>query len=179
MKERLHSRTMTIETFDTGDETITVEGTLEDRRFQTYRSFSRNVKVEPGYIHHMIVTMTLSLPKLEIIDIEATMPVIPHTECSEIKDAVKRLKHVVIRHGFTDEVQRRFGKTEGCIHMLNLILAMGSAAVQGMWTYYAGKQSDKKTRTPDVDESMLFDSCWVWRKDGPFVEKLKKRKQEP
>jgi hypothetical protein len=175
MRERLHSRTMTIETFDTGEETITVEGTLEDRRFFSSRAFSRSGTVEPGFIHHLTVTMKLALPRLEITDIEAGMPVIPHAECIEIKDAVKRLKHIVIRPGFTDEVQRLFGKTQGCIHMMNLILAMGSAAVQGMWSYYSRKKMDDgQAKMPDVDETMLLDSCWVWRKDGPFVEKLKK-----
>ena len=179
MRERLHSRTMTIETFETGEETITVEGTLEDKRFYSSRAFSRDETVEPGFIHHLTVTMTLALPKLEIMNIEAAMPVIPHAECAEIRDAVKRLRHIVIKHGFTDEVQRRFGKTQGCIHMMNLILAMGSAAVQGMWSYYSRKKTDQQARTPDVDETMLLDSCWVWRKEGPFVKRLMNKKKQP
>ncbi len=174
MKERVHARTIRIETFETDDETLLVEGSLQDERFHTSKAYTRTGTVEPGLIHDLIVRMNLSLPRLKIIGIEADMPVIPHAECSEIKDAVQRLRDMEIKHGFTDEVQRRFGKTQGCLHMMNLILSMGSAAVQGMWSYYAHKRQVGQAGMPDVDGSMLLDSCWVWRQDGPFVKKMQK-----
>ncbi|MDD5169627.1 MAG: DUF2889 domain-containing protein [Syntrophales bacterium] len=177
MKERLHSRTITIETFDVGKETILVEGSLVDERFQTSRSYTGNETMPPGFVHDLVVRMTLSLPKLKIIKIEAEMPVVPHTECPEIRDAVEKLRDMEIKHGFSDEVHQRFGKTQGCIHMLNLILSMGSAAVQGMWSYYARKEGDKKVKLPDVDGSMLLDSCWVWRQGGPYAKGIMERKR--
>ena len=58
---------------------------------------------------------------------------------------------------------------------MNLVLAMGSAAVQGMWSYYARVRQVEPIRMPAVDESIVLDSCWVWRKDGPFAQGKKER----
>jgi len=175
LKERVHSRTIRIDTFETDGDTLLVEGSLRDERFHASRAYSRSGTVDPGLIHDMIVRMTLSLPGLKIMNIEADMPVIPHPDCAEIKDAVQKLQHIEIKPGFTDEVQRRFGKTQGCLHMMNLILAMGSAAVQGMWTAYACKSQAGAARMPEADNGILLDSCWLWRQDGPFVKRMKKR----
>jgi hypothetical protein len=175
LKERLHSRKITVDTFEIGDKTILVEGSLRDERFFASKLHTPKGMVDPRIIHGMIVRMTLSLPSLKIISIEAEMPVIPFPECSEIKDALQKLKDMEIKHGFSDEVQRRFGKTQGCLHMMNLVLAMGSAAVQGMWSYFARIRPVEQVRTTAVHDSIVLDSCWVWRKDGPLAKGKKEK----
>lgn len=175
MKERLHSRKITIDTFAAGENMILVEGTLEDERFRTPKADSHEETVVPKIVHYLVARMTLSLPELKIVHLEADMPVVPHATCPEIKDAVQKLEGMEIRHGFTDEVKRRFGNTEGCLHLMNLILSMGSAAVQGMWSYYAQKSRDSGVKRPKASEEMLLDTCWVWRQDGPFARRLKEK----
>jgi hypothetical protein len=104
-------------------------------------------------------THDLSLPRLRIVAIEAEMPVIPHPDCAEIKETVQKIQDLEIKHGFTEAVQRLLGKTEGCLHMMNLVLAMGSAAVQGMWSHMSGKRLPHENR-PAGHHDMLVDSCW-------------------
>ena len=174
MKEKLHSRTIAVNTFDGGAEnTILVEGVLQDQRMQASRAAAGQDTAAPRVVHDLIVRMTVSLPKLKIIHIEAEMPVIPHMACPEIKDCVQKLVGIEIRHGFTDDVRNLIGNTQGCIHLMNLILSMGSAAVQGMWAYFSHKKETSPTRIPDVDGKLLLDTCWVWRQDGPFAARIK------
>ena len=175
MKERVHSRTVTIETYDIGNDQLLVEGSLLDERHNTAQLHDDKENIIPKIIHGMAVRMTLSLPQLKIISLEAETPVIPHPDCAEIRAAVLRLQGIEIKHGFTESVQRLVGKTEGCLHMMNLVLAMGSAAVQGMWSHLSQKRQSGQIDRPDSHNDMLVDSCWVWRKDGPLAAKLKHR----
>lgn len=175
MKERVHSRNMTIETFDIGNDRLLVEGSLLDERHNTTQPDDPQGNITPRTIHSMVVRMTLSLPDLKIITVESEMPVIPHPDCAEVREAVNRLRGIEIRHGFTESVQRLLGKTEGCLHMMNLVLAMGSAAVQGMWSYMSQKRQFGHDNRPESHNEMLVDSCRVWRKDGPLVARLKMR----
>ena len=173
MKEKLHSRAIVVNTYDAGEENaILVEGTLQDQRMQASRAVLGQETAASRVVHDLIVRMTVSLPKLRITRIEAEMPVIPHAACPEIKDCVQKLVGIEIRHGFTDDVRNLIGNTQGCIHLMNLILSMGSAAVQGMWAYFSHKKEVSPTAVKDVDGNLLLDTCWVWRKDGPFAKRL-------
>lgn len=175
MKERIHSRNVTIETYDIGDDRLLVEGSLLDERHNVPPMVAGAESIHPEIIHGMTVRMTLSLPQLKIVALEAEMPVIPHPECAEIRAAVEGLQGIEIKHGFTESVQRRLGKTQGCLHMMNLVLAMGSAAVQGMWCHFAGKRPLGQSAKSTGHDDMLLDSCWVWRKGGPLAGRLKNK----
>jgi hypothetical protein len=49
---------------------------------------------------------------------------------------------------------------------------MASAAVQGYWTNRA-QRPIPKPKPDDPIIQFLLDTCHVWRKDGPLVEKMK------
>ncbi|MDD5712432.1 MAG: hypothetical protein PHY31_06725, partial [Smithellaceae bacterium] len=60
----------------------------------------------------------------------------------------------------------------------NLIIAMCSAAVQGVWAYYSRVRTDGKARIPITDGAMVINSCWMWREDGPFVKRIEEAFKE-
>ena len=109
---------------------------------------------------------------MKILSITAAMPVVPDAECRTIKDALQKLEGRFIRPGFTGEVRVLFGKAAGCLHLTNLILAMSSAAVQGLWSYLSRMREGAAPSLPVTDSSLLIDSCHMWRKEGPFMEKI-------
>ncbi|MEI7591361.1 MAG: (d)CMP kinase, partial [Deltaproteobacteria bacterium] len=96
----------------------------------------------------------------------------PMPECVEIKDAVKKLLGKRIVNGFSNEVKNAIGKTNGCLHITNLILAMASASVQGAWSYYSRIRENENVKRPSNDGAMVIDSCWMWREDGPLAERF-------
>jgi len=49
------------------------------------------------------------------------------------------------------------------------IVAMSSSAVQGLWCYYSRMREGEKPYLPRMDESILLNSCYMWREQGPFV----------
>ena len=175
-KELIHSRNIQVNCFETGEEYILVEGWLTDERLFPCVLYSTGETRDPGVFHHMAASMTVSLPDLAIISIAADMPVVPVETCREIKDCVQKLVGLQIRHGFTDTVRLLIGYTEGCVHLMNLILAMGSAAIQGAGSYYSRKRDSVPMKMPtaaDMDRSVLVNTCWLWREDGPLMKIMK------
>jgi len=44
--------------------------------------------------------------------------------------------------------------------------------VQGMWAALSRRREGGGTRALDYDPDILKNSCWLWREDGPFFEKV-------
>jgi hypothetical protein len=122
--------------------------------------------------------MELTLPEMKIVSIMAQMPVVPDPGCRDIIESVNQLEGRFIRPGFTNEVRTLFGRTLGCLHLTNLILAMSSAAIQGLWSYLSRMREGAVPSLPATDGSMLIDSCHMWRKEGPFAEKIRLRNMD-
>ncbi len=170
MGEKIHTRHMEIATYDGGDNHIIVEGRLrDDRLVSTYHITGR--KRPPQNVHHMIIQMCIDCATLSIRDINVDMPGVPHDECDQTAESLRKLMGMRIVPGFTSKVKGLLGGTQGCLHLTTLMLAMAPAILQGFWAF--------RSRTPDIQsissglvENYLLDTCWVWRKDGPLAEQL-------
>jgi hypothetical protein len=173
-KELIHSRKVIVNCYETDTERLIVEGFLTDERLFPYIIHALRETREAGLMHHVAMTMELTIPQLKIVSITAEMPVVPDAGCRDIKEAVHKLEGRLIQPGFTGEVRDLFGKTAGCLHLTNLILVMSSAAVQGLWTYLSRMREGVVPSLPETDGAMLIDSCHMWRKEGPFVEKIRR-----
>lgn len=178
MKELIHTRNISIHCYEMDDQTILVEGSLTDERLFPFVLYSANESRDPGIVHGMIIRMSLSLPELMILSVSADMPVVPVAGCRDIADSVIKLTGLQIKPGFTNKVRKILAKTEGCLHLTHLILAMSAAAVQGAWTYYSRKRQSGQIRKPEMDGSMIIDSCWLWREDGPLARSIRKFREE-
>lgn len=176
--ELIHARNIFVNTYESNDGDIIIEGTLTDERFSPFTIYSTNETRDGGIIHSLLVRMKISVPTLKIVEIEIEMPVVPLAGCEEIRGTFTSLKGHEIKPGFTTLVKELFGKTKGCLHLNNLILVMGSAAVQGMWTHFSKKREQRKTRMTKANYQMLFDSCWMWREDGPLAQNIRDRMNE-
>ena len=177
-KELIHTRTISVNCYETDEERLVVEGKLTDERHFPYVLHALNQRRDAGLMHHITLTMELTIPQLKILSIKAEMPVIPDAGCRDVKAAVQKLAGRRIQPGFTNEVKKRFGKASGCIHLTNLILTMSSAAVQGLWSYFSRSREGGALPlpVPGTDGSMLLDSCYMWRKDGPFANNIRQRR---
>ena len=177
-KELLHSRTITVNTYELSRDEILVEGILRDERSYPSSSVTRDFQVPPGTVHHMKIEMILVVPSLRVRSLRTEMPVHPFPECLEIQHAVRKLEGVQLMSEFSREVRIRIGGTSGCLHLRNLLLAMGSAAVQGAWAFF-NRERAQKPAVPTASQlenraELVVDSCWVWRKEGPLEAKLRR-----
>jgi hypothetical protein len=176
-KELIHTRTISVNCYETDGERLVIEGYLTDERFFPYIIHALNEKRDAGLMHHIALTMELTIPQMNIISIKVEMPVVPDTGCNNVKETVQKLTGRRIQPGFTNEVKAILGKASGCVHLTNLVLAMSSAAVQGLWSYFSrSREGGTAPSLPGTDGSMLLDSCYMWRKDGPFVKNIRRRR---
>jgi len=178
-KEKIHTRVITVNSYEMDDGRIQIEGVLTDERFYPFYYYSRGQYLDPGIVHEMTVQLDIALPDLEITKAAAVMNEVPMDSCREIEAFVQKLVGLKIKPGFTRKLRALLGGVEGCLHLTNLILAMGSAALQGYWTYYSRRRGGAKAvRSTDFDPGLLKDSCWMWRGDGPLFVRMMKMKEE-
>jgi hypothetical protein len=153
--EKIHTRQITVTTYDTDEDAVIVEGVLKDDRLsQIHRPTGENVP--PGTVHHMIIRMKVSRPRLIIEDVDVDMLTVPQDECPETRNSLKPVIGMRISGGFTNSVKDLVGGPKGCAHLV------------AQPTGYVSKAMNS-----------IVDTCRVWRKDGPKLaearEKLKAR----
>jgi hypothetical protein len=167
--ERVHTRSIRIDTFAVDDDQVIVEGALEDTRHLVSFSLARKVR-PPARIHGMVVRLLIGGMPARIVKAEAEMPEVPLEECRVAMQSVKKLEGMSIVYGFSKEVKDRLDGVEGCSHLTSLVLTMGSAAVQGMAAHQA-----RKPPVPEMGAGMLEylkNTCCTWREDGPAYRRV-------
>ena len=169
-EKKIHTRDIKIATFAYDDAHVIVEGELNDNRI--IPNFGRTGDLyPPGNIHHMFIRLLIEIESIRIIQVEIEMPGIPHQECPEIIPNFAKIEGIRIAPGFTSKVRKIIGGPKGCAHLSGLLMAMASAALQGLWTYRARERQSGE----DINEranAYLVDTCWVWRQDGPYIGRL-------
>ena len=163
--EKIHTRQITVTTYDTEEASVIVEGVLKDDRLkEIHRPTGENVP--PGTVHHMIIRMKVNMPRLTIEDIDVDMPTVPHDECPETRNSLEPVIGMRVTSGFTNSVKDLVGGPKGCAHLVALLVSMASATVQGTWTAMSRKHNPA---TGYMSKAMnaIVDTCRVWRADGP------------
>ena len=150
-EKKIHTRDIKIATYAYDEAHIIVEGELNDNR------------IIPNFSH------TGEL----IVQVEIEMPGIPHHECPDTIPSFAKLEGIRIAPGFTSKVRNLIGGPKGCAHLSGLLMAMASAAIQGLWTYRA-RDRNRDTDIDKLANDYLVDTCWVWRQDGPLIAQLSK-----
>jgi hypothetical protein len=90
--------------------------------------------------------------------------------CGAITPDYQKLVGVRVARGYRDAIRQLLGRTAGCTHMNELAGAMGSAAMQAMWS----------DLMPDPDQKpMNIDGCHALKSSGPQVAKFFPRWHRP
>lgn len=169
---KIHARNIEISTYESGSENIIVEGILkEDRLIPVYHHSGE--KHPPHTVHHMVIQMQIELLSLTIKEIKVKMPQTPHGDCIQTSNSLQKLIGMRIAPGFISKVKKTLGGINGCLHLTTLLLALAPAIIQGYWVY-RNKEEGNNEISPEMVNDYLIDTCWVWRKDGPLAEELKK-----
>jgi hypothetical protein len=168
MKATVHTRNISIESFDLGDQHILVEGSLSDTMPRARQSKDWN-KIK--LVHGMVIRLKVKYPEMRIVMAEAEMPHYPREECPKALASFRSLEGLQITPGYGSKVKDAIGGVKGCAHLTSLVLAMGEAAVQG---YRSAYLRDKTRKGPDESALKIINTCHVWKEDGTVVKGLAK-----
>jgi hypothetical protein len=168
VKKLVHTREISMRTFDLGDHTVLVEGTLLDHQ---NRPKQNKTPQKPKLLHHMVIRLKVKGPGMLIEQAEALMPQHPREECPEVLPWIRNLEGLRIVPGFTMKVKKVIGGIRGCAHLTSLIISMGESAVQGYWAAYGEEKGDMNLRKQTVQA--FVNTCYLWRENGPIVKSLR------
>jgi hypothetical protein len=168
--KKYHTRTIEVSTYEYDEKRLVLEGCLTDQRLQQFY-LATGKKRLPGILHQMIIHLLVNKATLEIEDLHVEMPCVPNEECPEAINSLERVRGLRITAGFTLKVKALVGSGQGCSHLVALLTAMGSAAVQG---YAAYKLQGPAGFTADMI-GMLEDTCWAWRTAGTLMTSVKEK----
>jgi hypothetical protein len=175
--EKAHERTITMATFPAGDGRVVIEGRLVDRRLRDYFLVTGE-KRPAGDIHHMVIRLLVRTDDCTIEDVEVDLVSVPREECGAVRDSLSVIKGERIVRGYSDRMKELLGGVKSCTHLVTLLISMGPAALQGMFSSRAQKPMDLASMVADPVRVKFFmntlvNTCHVWREDGPELKKMR------
>lgn len=168
--QRVFSRNIEINCYKIDEDSIKIEGIIQDVRHCQYYLVTGEKK-EPGILHKMVVTMIVKGSQLEIKDIRAEIKNAPRELCNDSLKNIKKIIGLKIEKGFISTIKKIFGGINGCTHVTNLIISMAPAAIQGYWAMKATKPIPKEFAENNM-KKFLKNSCFVWDENGPLFKSL-------
>ena len=172
--KKLRTRNIEVTTYDYDGQRIIIEGLLKDDRFQESHAITGET-FPRGVIHHMAIRLLVNCSNLLIEEVDVDLISVPREACRETIDCLAPIKGLTITKGFTSKVKKIAGGNKGCAHLVELLLAMAPAVVQGFAAHHSQKPSTSDSDQAKKMLQFLVNTCRAWREDGPFVEMFKKK----
>jgi hypothetical protein len=123
----------------------------------------------------MAIRLLINCSNLLIEDIDVELLSVPREFCRETIECLASIKGLTITKGFTAKVKKLAGGNKGCTHLVELLLAMAPAVIQGYASYQSKKPEVFDPNRAKMILQFLVNTCRAWREDGPLVEMLKKK----
>ncbi len=165
-REHLHSRTIDFQGFRREDGLFDIEGHLTDVKSYGFTNEYRG-KIKAGEaLHDMWLRVTLD-EELIVRDIEAVTDHGPYELCPAVTPNFKRLIGQRVAAGWRRVVREKVGGVEGCTHLAEMLVAMGTVAFQTLYPFLVKRNREKQRsgRPP------LLNGCHIFSSEGEFARK--------
>lgn len=118
-------------------------------------------------MHRMAIRMQVTAD-LEVIGIEAVSDATPYDVCPEATASLQSVVGLKIVAGWTEMVKRRLGGAKGCTHLMEMLVAMGTAAYQTVVPQLRAKG--------DVPAAFAVENkantCYAYSTERPLMQSL-------
>lgn len=159
-RERVHTRTITLDGYSRSDGLIDIEGEIKDVKTYDFPNRDRGVIHANEALHHMKVRIAID-DSMTIREAEAETVAGPYHICPSATKVFDRLIGLTISPGFRNRVRQAIGGVAGCTHITEL---MGPVATVAYQTLY-GEKARQRRATPDnpnplkEEHDALINSC--------------------
>lgn len=174
----IHTRNYETRVYQVSDDELLVRGAVSDMKPPGLYVID---DPDPMEIHQMQLELRVSLPKLEIMDVQVVFETHPNSKCPIIANDYRKIVGLSIARGFTREIRNLFGGPNGCTHTNALLQAMAPAVVQSTWSVSVrnGRQNkdSKAAMSPEERERRMagnLNTCHVWAEDGEHVAAMRR-----
>jgi len=172
-REPIHTRQIECRGFRRQDGLWDIEGHITDTKSYGFGNRERG-RVEAGMpIHDMWMRVTID-DGLTIHAIEAVTDSSPYRICPEVTPRFQRLVGLRIGPGFQRAVRERLGGTEGCTHLVELLVPLGTTAFQTVFPIvdreqFTRSQEGTGTAAKPRQRPPLLDSCYAFSAEREVV----------
>lgn len=168
----LHTRRVQCQGFVRDDGLFDIEGEITDTKAYPFENHHRGVVGVGEPIHHMRVRITVD-SDLTIVAAEAVSLDTPYQVCPLAALNFKRLAGIRIGPGYMRKVKERFGRAQGCTHILEMMYPLGTTAYQTVYPYLEfKKQQDGVPEGESMRPAALLNTCYAFSKHSPVVKHL-------
>jgi hypothetical protein len=164
----VHRRTIDMQVYERPGHFVVI-GTLHDQRPWASGAFG------PMSVHRMELGIVVRRADLVIVDAAADMHTFPHAECPTIEGSFSDLIGLSVSRGYTNAVQKRFGRERGCSHLEFLARALGPVVIQALSASAARRQEqggDGYNALADGGVQWLTNTCHLWAEGGIGSQKV-------
>ena len=158
-RERVHTRTITLDGYARSDGLIDVEGEIMDVKTYDFPNKERGVIHANEPLHHMKVRIAID-HGLQIKEAEAETIAGPYAICPSATLGFDQLVGITIGPGWRNKVRQAIGGITGCTHITEL---MGPVATVAIQTLYGEEARQKRLQGMSNEEShdvsALTNSC--------------------
>jgi len=173
-RRRIHTRTITVDVFDEGDGTLSIEGRLQDSQPEDSGYFPyaqrKNDPRPPGVQHGMAARMRVDRATSDILKTDGQFPHTPHAGCETVLGSLSRLDGVRIGAGYSGKSRELLGGTRGCVHMNTLLQVMANTKGPASAYFIEGGREGalKRFREQLIETGKLgqTDTCHQWKSGG-------------
>ena len=166
-REHLHTRALEFRGFRRDDGLFDIEAHMSDVKTYGFKNEHRG-EIKPGEpLHDMWLRLTLD-EDFVVHDIEAVTAAGPYAICPEAAAGYTRMIGQRVSAGWSRAVRERVGGVEGCTHLSETLIAMGTVAFQTLYPYLAKRREGQ----PRSGRPPLLNTCHTFRSDGEVARKL-------
>ena len=167
-RKPLHHRNVDFRGFERDDGLFEVDAHLVDRRSYAIQPPAGERMVPAGEPIHDLWLRIVVTGDLEVREIVTASDTVPYSACHGGAAALQALVGARIAAGWTRRVKEALGGPRACTHLMELLLAIGTAAYQTV-----ARVRLQRFDAPGRDgRPAKIDSCFAYASDGPLVRKL-------
>jgi Protein of unknown function (DUF2889) len=173
-REHIHTRRIECQGFLRADGLWDIEGHITDVKTYSFGNHFRG-EIPPGApVHDMWLRLTVD-NRLTIHAAEAHTEASPYAVCPNVAPNFARLVGLRIRPGFQGLVRERLGGTQGCTHLVELLVPLATTAYQTVFPYRERERREQrkaegKPRETPQRRPPLLDTCHAFASDGELVK---------
>lgn len=168
----LHTRKTEFHGYLRDDGLWDIEATILDVKETEWPSYEKGVLKPGDPVHNMLIRLTLD-DELVVKAIELQMAEAPYGECQGAVPGIQKLVGARVSKGWRRAISDAIGGIDGCTHVRELLVNMGTAAFQTIAGEIRRSNGQTITFMQVAKDSPPphMGQCISWDFDGPVVER--------
>jgi hypothetical protein len=167
-RDELHLRRIEFRGYGRPDGLFEIEGRISDCKRVPFTPIGAEKTVAPGELLHDMWVRVVVDDHMLVHEAVAASDATPFGICTDANAAVAGLKGARIAAGWRSEVMQRVGGVRGCAHVAELLIGLGTAALQTL--------TEARRKRPEpldaTDVPRKIDSCYAFARDREVVARI-------